>query len=96
MKKKVYFWVAATNPFNSILLQIKLTVKIIREKLDVDCVILTPDTEDVINELKKISNSGDIIFWHYGGYDKYLKYINKKNIYLVYHNITPAYFFIFH
>lgn len=96
MKKKVYFWVAATNPFNSILLQIKLTVKIIREKLDVDCVILTPNTEDVINELKKISNSGDIIFWHYGGYDKYLKYINKKNIYLVYHNITPAYFFIFH
>lgn len=94
-KKRIYFWVAATSPFNSILIQIRLIVKILNERLGINCIILNPDTPNVKDKLKKINSDFEIVFWHYGGYDKYLKYINKNNIYFVYHNITPAHFFMF-
>lgn len=93
-KKKIYFWVATSNPFNSIYIQIQLISKILNEKYDIDIIILHPDIVNVRQKLKELSKSNEIIFWHYGGLDTYLDVFNiHRGLIFVYHNITPANFF---
>ena len=90
----VYFWVATTNPFNSIYIQIQLTANILRNKFDVETIILHPDIINIKSKLKELLKSNEIIFWHYGGFDKYLNVFKiRRNLIFVYHNITPAFFF---
>ena len=93
--KTIYLWVNASNPYNSILIQVRLVSKILSEKFGVVSEILHPDVPNFEIKLKQISENGDIIFWHYGGFDRYLFYFkNKSNLILSYHNITPARYFI--
>lgn len=93
-KKTIFFWVSATSPFNSIQIQIQLTAKIISRLFNVKVQILHPNTHSVKQKLRDISQSNEILFWHYGGFDTYLNIFTKnRNIVFVYHNITPSKYF---
>lgn len=92
--KVVYLWVRASHPHNSIFIQVQLVSIMLADKFDIVTEILHPEVHDVRNKLKQINESGNIIFWHYGGFDPYLLLLkNKLNIVFIYHNITPAIFF---
>lgn len=91
---KIYLWVGASNPHNSIFIQVQLVSKILAAKFNVATEILHPKVDNIRSRLNQISEAGSIVFWHYGGFDQYLlSFKNKSNLVLVYHNITPAVFF---
>lgn len=93
-RKKIYLWVGASTPHNSIFIQVHLVSKILEDKFNVTTEILHPEVDNIRNKLLQISEADNIIFWHYGGFDQYLwSFKNKSNLVLVYHNITPAIFF---
>jgi glycosyltransferase involved in cell wall biosynthesis len=93
-KRIIYLWVGASNPHNSIFIQVQLVSKILADKFNVVTEILHPNVHNIRSKLNQIREAGGIVFWHYGGFDKYLlSYRNKSNIVLIYHNITPASFF---
>lgn len=93
-RKTIFFWVAASSPYNSIQIQIHLTAKIISKLFNVEIQILHPNSVRIKRKLREISKTNEIIFWHYGGFDTYLNLLEKnKNVIFVYHNITPAKFF---
>lgn len=96
MNKSVYFWVSTSNPINSIYIQIKYVSEILKEAFDIIPIIINPDTNNLDVVFKNINDHKELVFWHYGGYDNYLRKINKKseNLVLVYHNITPARYFL--
>ena len=93
-RKKIYLWVGASNPYNSIFIQVQLVSKILADKFNVATEILHPEIDNIRRKLIQISESGNTIFWHFGGFDKYLLSLrNNSKIILVYHNITPAIYF---
>lgn len=93
--KKIYIWVGTSNPYNSIFIQVQMLAKLLDEILNVKAIILYPEIENVRTKIKNIISAKSILFWHYGGFDKYLLGLKKDNIIFVYHNITPAIFFWF-
>jgi len=93
-RKTIFFWVAASSPYNSIQIQIELTAKIISKLFNVETQVLHPKTDQIRRKLKEISKTNQTIFWHYGGFDTYLNIFEKnRNITFIYHNITPSIFF---
>lgn len=94
MKKKIFFFVSASNPFNSIRIQINLITKLLEESFDVETEIIHPGIRNFKAILENVTSRNEILFWHYGGLDTNYNILNKnKNIILVYHNITPPKFF---
>ena len=93
----VYFWVATSNKFNSIYIQITLILEILEKYQSIKCQIIHPDSENLEIIFKRINRKENFIFWHYGGYDSYLRNIDIDNakIQFIYHNITPARYFWF-
>lgn len=95
-KKEVFFWVATSNPFNSIYFQIKYLSNLLSKQFAITPIIINPETKNLDLIFKDINSNKKLIFWHYGGFDSYLRKIDKssKNVVFIYHNITPARFFI--
>lgn len=90
---KIYIWVGASNPYNSIFIQVQMLKNLFTEIFNIETIILHPKIEDVRSIIKDIILEKKTLFWHYGGFDTYLIGLNKKNIIFVYHNITPAKYF---
>lgn len=93
MKPSIYIWVISPNEFNSLFIQVKYHVEILSKLYGVEPTILHPKINNVRQKLKEIQQNGDLLFWHYGSFDKYLIGLNTSRIIFVYHNITPAHFF---
>ena len=94
IRSKVYFFVSASNPFNSIRIQIDLISNLLRDLFHVETEIIHPGIKNYANTLKRVISNDEILFWHYGGLDFHLNILSKnKNITYVYHNITPSFFF---
>ncbi len=94
-RRDVYFWTIYTNPYNSIFIQRRLVSEILLKHFDVNICFLDPDTNEICKKLKDISNKKELIFWEYGSYDRYIKYVrDNPNLVIVYHNFTPPRFFI--
>lgn len=94
VKTKIFFFVSASNPFNSIRLQINLISDILEELFYVETEIIHPGIQNFEAILKNVMLKDEILFWHYGGLDIHFNVLNRnKNIIFVYHNITPPKFF---
>jgi len=89
----IYLWVISPNEYNSLYIQVKLHAEVLYEVYKVRPVILHPKVNGVKRKLLDIQKRGDLLFWHYGSFDKYLVGLDTSKIIFVYHNITPAYFF---
>jgi glycosyltransferase involved in cell wall biosynthesis len=93
MIPSIYFWVISPNEYNSLYIQVKLQAEMFYEFYKVRPVILHPNVENVKKKLHDIQKSNDLLFWHYGSFDKFLIGLDTSKINFVYHNITPARFF---
>ena len=94
VKTKIFFFVSASNPFNSIRIQINLISNLLEELFDVETEIIHPGIQNFEVILKNVILKDEILFWHYGGLDTQLNILNRNNnITFVYHNITPPKFF---
>lgn len=92
--KTVYFWIAASHPHNSLVIQAQEQANIISAHTGLLTEILHPAIPDFKSKLAEICRNGDPLFWHYGGLDPYLfPHRHQSNIVFVYHNITPAKYF---
>lgn len=93
MIPSIYFWVISPNEYNSLYIQVKLQAEMFYQLYKVQPVILHPNVENVKKKLHDIQKSNDLLFWHYGSFDKFLIGLDTSKIIFVYHNITPACFF---
>jgi glycosyltransferase involved in cell wall biosynthesis len=94
IKTKIFFFVSASNPFNSIRIQINLISNLLEELFDVEAEIIHPGIQNFEVILKNVILKDEILFWHYGGLDIHFNVLNRNNnITFVYHNITPPKFF---
>jgi glycosyltransferase involved in cell wall biosynthesis len=93
-KIRVVCFVAAESQFNSIRIQTELMADLLRLSPWIHVEVLNPGFEDYQKCLKTAIFRGDLIFWHFGGFDRHLNpFSYHPNLVLVYHNITPSKYF---
>lgn len=91
---KCYFFVGAENPLNSLRIQIDRISLVIESLYHCRCEVIHPGIDNYQDQLSEIIKNNELLFWHFGGLDFHLNlFKNYRNIYFVYHNITPACFF---
>ena len=93
MIPSIYFWVISPNEYNSLYIQVKLQAEMLYKLYKVRPIILHPNIKNVKKKLRDIQKTNDLLFWHYGSFDKFLIGMDTSKIIFVYHNITPAHFF---
>lgn len=94
--KKIYQWNKKSNRYNSLNIYAHFLGDIFEDIWGVKSEYIYPSMKDCGKIIKNITQKGsnNIIFWHYGVFDPYIRYIQDySNVVFVYHNITPAIFF---
>lgn len=90
---RVVTWVQVCSPFNSIHLQARALCSILETELGVATEVFSADKQQ-LRSLLRAHRGGSPVIWHYGGFDPGLILAGRLcDPILVYHNITPAWFF---
>lgn len=93
---RVRIWTLSGHPLNSIRLQSGLLAVALQTQLKVDADVLDSGVPNYKRQLAATTASQVPIIWQFGGFDRHLtpKVARSRHNLYVYHNITPARFFI--
>jgi len=91
--QEVVIWVSTPGKRNSIFLQAQLMQQALA-RAGRRAIVCHPGGDSVLGNLKRVWRS-DAVVWHYSSMDPWLlPFVFKRRLAVLYHNITPARFFV--